>query len=814
MKKLLFFLLLLLPFAGSGQTVITNGIQSNSPFPLDNKYAKRTGNISQPYESLAEVNTTINPAYRYKGLTVLVNIGGENKEYWYKDGTLNGQLVLKAVPGPPGPAGTGSIPNYVLTSEIQTAAKTGDYLSNVLDENTLEPAVYKKVTKWEDGRQMTDEFIDHALYTKVGADYFKRSYDGSIDVRWLGVRTGSIGDTAHNTKVLNDYISRLPYGSTLDVTFPKGQTYFARLDSTYWAFKRPTCIKTTSLNATFRGEIGAQVIAPAQCGLFTNITGFNQYINLNISSLGYGNMMDGRRLDGNGVPLYPVDDIRAWSNDAGDYIANGINAFGQAIIHNCNISGFSGNGVFVYGEPQIRLPNAPKTLHGTKNGGSINFIEPVDINWWNELTTVYIGQQQVLISGRAGTSLISESYDNAFRSLPDGPYDFTLKGTGPGLIADNGQITGISNFDFNGATGIYLAGADGNQWSIVGLSCRENGFWGILDASFLGTHVFGAHGSRNGKHFNIIDHPTLPAQYNIGSFATVNLNGRSTWIGCYTEQGNQGPDYYERFAVVLGGIHAGGVTGPGFYYSADGPFPAVVWGHTRASDKGLDFTTENLGAWHFGLKKGDEIGGNTPDVIGFSNGPYESQRGYLDISMTDGRVKMKDVTAGKMQVGERQQLNAITSLSAITYTGNILKGSNYINAEANRFNNAGWLCVGGGLYNPPAGVYGFYPNGPTLVFATGHPFKSGDIVVAGGTKYQLLQTDSGDPLNAFYVSSLGAGPAGSPAGAIYAKAEFKATGTGVGLLAERPAASADLNDFLYYGTDTGIWYRCTGTAWL
>lgn len=59
-----------------------------APKPIDKRYLK---NETVTWISAAEVNTAIVSAYRYPGLTVLIN----NVEYWYKDGIADGNLVPK-----------------------------------------------------------------------------------------------------------------------------------------------------------------------------------------------------------------------------------------------------------------------------------------------------------------------------------------------------------------------------------------------------------------------------------------------------------------------------------------------------------------------------------------------------------------------------------------------------------------------------------------------------------------------------------------------------------------------------------------------
>jgi hypothetical protein len=47
------------------------------------------------------VNSSIPEYYRHQGLTVLINLSGTLKEYWYKNGTNNTDLVEKSVTSGP-----------------------------------------------------------------------------------------------------------------------------------------------------------------------------------------------------------------------------------------------------------------------------------------------------------------------------------------------------------------------------------------------------------------------------------------------------------------------------------------------------------------------------------------------------------------------------------------------------------------------------------------------------------------------------------------------------------------------------------------
>ena len=68
-----------------------------APNPIDKRYlSPRTSNGAQvPYSATTEVYSIIIPSERYKGLTVLLESGSTNVEYWFKDGISNGELIEK-----------------------------------------------------------------------------------------------------------------------------------------------------------------------------------------------------------------------------------------------------------------------------------------------------------------------------------------------------------------------------------------------------------------------------------------------------------------------------------------------------------------------------------------------------------------------------------------------------------------------------------------------------------------------------------------------------------------------------------------------
>ena len=77
---------------------LSDNIKVQAPKPADSRYL----NITVPYSGTTHVNMLIPSGERFQGLTVLINgtqTGGVNKEYWYKVGVADINLVLKSLGG-------------------------------------------------------------------------------------------------------------------------------------------------------------------------------------------------------------------------------------------------------------------------------------------------------------------------------------------------------------------------------------------------------------------------------------------------------------------------------------------------------------------------------------------------------------------------------------------------------------------------------------------------------------------------------------------------------------------------------------------
>ncbi|MGC4130506.1 MAG: glycosyl hydrolase family 28-related protein [Bergeyella sp.] len=92
------------------------------------------------------------------------------------------------------------------------------------DQYTGNSISYQSVSVWKDKSAMSDNKADGVIYIKKNGKYYKRLYDGKINVKWFGaVGNGNKNDTEAVQKALN-------YGESL--FFPAG-TYLFNADVPY-----------------------------------------------------------------------------------------------------------------------------------------------------------------------------------------------------------------------------------------------------------------------------------------------------------------------------------------------------------------------------------------------------------------------------------------------------------------------------------------------------------------------------------------------------------------------------------------------------
>ena len=134
--------------------LLNDNIQIEAGKHVDNKYG--------PYNDLASVLTSIPSFKRARGLTVGVIEGGLLKEYWFKEGINNSDLVEKITSAPSGGGGVGTDTGVrSLTANWQSTYATVSSLSANWGSFNLE---------------IKSDFVNNSSYTGLAA---KNSSDSS-----------------------------------------------------------------------------------------------------------------------------------------------------------------------------------------------------------------------------------------------------------------------------------------------------------------------------------------------------------------------------------------------------------------------------------------------------------------------------------------------------------------------------------------------------------------------------------------------------------------------------------------------------------
>lgn len=199
---------------------INDNFQLYAPKSLDNKYTKVIAGNSVPYASTTEANDSIDSAYRSIGLTVLIDVGAENKEYWYKDGIENSDLVVKG------------------TSD-QTWQQTLDTGSILDKDNTIDGGGFN--ISWDDTTHLINTTDDNAkVNIGIGTDeqalrILNSRIPSSILRIWDNSAAGSGANAATHVTLtdssgttlfnLNGRAATFSYGSAASAVFQDSGLY-------------------------------------------------------------------------------------------------------------------------------------------------------------------------------------------------------------------------------------------------------------------------------------------------------------------------------------------------------------------------------------------------------------------------------------------------------------------------------------------------------------------------------------------------------------------------------------------------------------
>ncbi len=374
-----------------------------------------------------------------------------------------------------------------------------------------------------------------------------------------------------------------------------------------------------------------------------------------------------------------------------DKTKHGIHAVCRILIRNCKVSGFSGDGVHIYGASDQCGIGGHQAICGNAN-----------------LVQIYTSQAL----GNGGNGFYLRGYDG------NAGYCYGLDAAG------NGRW-GIVDLSFLGNTHIgHHVATNGVAVSAAGNPAGHSSFVHVAGIHYS-THpdateqqlvdtqpgsnpaIWVATGA-GGAHSNI---PTwLPGQpvgtYFVGgSFYVRGNNARNVLLGCYTE-GGAGGSFIEGPSIVEGGMHGAGFIAGGAVSGRAGdrlelrsvtvgqngittalpgqqPHAALQWGHTEDS------------AW--------------PWALTYSNGNWAFQNGGLSArvaayitsvatTLTFGTSAAIGYIFGVPVLGLGSGLNArrMTNSTTAPSTGNWARGDIVWNINAAAGGSAGWICVAAG----------------------------------------------------------------------------------------------------------------------
>jgi hypothetical protein len=194
---------------------------------------------------------------------------------------------------------------------LSLAQRKGDVLYGILDQYTGEEMTLSKVT----GTPSADNII----YFKLGAEYFKRNFEGFYIVKWFGAK----GDgTADDTTAIQNAFNSIPSGNTL--FFPSGiYKMTGSGDSCVTLSRNINILGDSTRGSTFRIDFAS-----------ANTSALKIAINEN------GGFLDVRN--------WKMENVNIFHNNGGKHgvILGGVNSFPMVtcLITNCNIGGNSLNG--------------------------------------------------------------------------------------------------------------------------------------------------------------------------------------------------------------------------------------------------------------------------------------------------------------------------------------------------------------------------------------------------------------------------------------------------------------------------------------
>lgn len=175
---------------------VNDQLQNNSPKPLDRWYHKGfIGGVSIPYTSVDDANATIPSDFRSVGLKVLITVNGANREFWYRGGVLDTDLVERDITITSGnnitvsqvgnivtisannvtSGDTGTTESFVVTGDFSKSFSAGTILTSFIIDPPDNNSYIISVGTTEGGNDIFDSYNVDGTKPKpfLYAEYFK-----------------------------------------------------------------------------------------------------------------------------------------------------------------------------------------------------------------------------------------------------------------------------------------------------------------------------------------------------------------------------------------------------------------------------------------------------------------------------------------------------------------------------------------------------------------------------------------------------------------------------------------------------------------
>lgn len=225
-----------------------DNIQINANKPLDNKYYKNGLTI---YASVSEANSIIPQAYRYRGLTVAIDVSGTITEYWYFAGVADENLVVKDL---------GQVPAARTITTLPTISGGGDLSANrtfaVVDNTNIQkiqvrynstgdPVGTRKTINLIPGTNVTISVVDDNANDQVnvtinasggggGGGYVVERYD--YIVTGSPTTTVSVLDSIGASGVFPAFVFPTVLYTSTSNSSPSPEQVYANLTTGLWTF--------------------------------------------------------------------------------------------------------------------------------------------------------------------------------------------------------------------------------------------------------------------------------------------------------------------------------------------------------------------------------------------------------------------------------------------------------------------------------------------------------------------------------------------------------------------------------------------------